>query len=319
MRDSRRSPVLNVLLAVLAAGLAVSGFFLSGDIPDSGIVSPVWLSNVLAAVTLLAIAVSLNYVNSNSFLFTSDSKLLYLPYLSAVLAFPGALTLTFFHISAFLIIWAVYYALMYVNGETRSMYSLFMAVLCSSAAAVMVPPLLYACAFIFLYVLYRRGQDIVRMLLVFLTAVLLPWLYILVWKYFFDAGGFGDFIAGYAEMLVPSLPSFSSVPVYRAVYAGLLALIGLRAVFYVLSTSWERNKAQKNAFGLSAALSVLALFLELFFTRTLTPLSVVAAAVPFSFAVFDYLSNCRREEAVAAISLLLLSSAGVRVMDFVLS
>ena len=88
MRDTRQSsPVMALLLAVAAAGMAVSAFFLpAGQDVTVSVLQSEWLSNVLALLTLLAVAVSLNYVNSNNFLFSSDSRLLYLPYLLAVLA-----------------------------------------------------------------------------------------------------------------------------------------------------------------------------------------------------------------------------------------
>ena len=140
MRDTRQSsPIMTLLLAVAAAGLAVSAFFLP-DVHECtvSIVQPEWLSNVLSLLTLLAVAVSLNYVNSNNFQFSSDSKLLYLPYLLAVMAFPGAITLTYCHLAAFLTVWTLYFTLMYVNGEYHRLYYAFMAGLVSSLSALLL-------------------------------------------------------------------------------------------------------------------------------------------------------------------------------------
>ena len=273
MRDSRQSsPVIKLLLAVAAAGLAVSAFFL----PDvhKGVVSivqPEWLSNVLSLLMLLAVAVSLNYVNSNNFQFSSDSKLLYLPYLLAVLTFPGSTTLTYCHLAAFLTVWTLYFTLMYVNGEYHRLYYAFMAGLVSSLSALMLPPLLYVCAFILLYIIYLRGQDIARLLLAYLSAILLPWIYVAVWMIVFrQPGALGDSLADFGAGLIPSLPAFSGMDIQAAIYLSLLVLIGIRAVVYIVSRDSERNKAQKNAFGLSAALSVIVLILELFFSPEMT-------------------------------------------------
>ena len=73
MRDARQSsPVMALLLAVVAAGMAVSAFFLpAGQDGTASVLQPDWLSNVLSLLTLLAVAVSLNYVNSNNFQFSS--------------------------------------------------------------------------------------------------------------------------------------------------------------------------------------------------------------------------------------------------------
>ena len=62
MRDSRQSsPVMTLLLAVAAAGMAVSAFFLP-DVHECtvSIVQPEWLSNMLSLLTLLPVAGSLN-------------------------------------------------------------------------------------------------------------------------------------------------------------------------------------------------------------------------------------------------------------------
>ena len=319
MRDSRQSsPVIKLLLAVAAAGLAVSAFFL----PDvhKGVVSivqPEWLSNVLSLLMLLAVAVSLNYVNSNNFQFTSDSKLLYLPYLLAVLTFPGSTTLTYCHLAAFLTVWTLYFTLMYVNGEYHRLYYAFMAGLVSSLSALMLPPLLYVCAFILLYIIYLRGQDIARLLLAYLSAILLPWIYVAVWMIVFrQPGALGDSLADFGAGLIPSLPAFSGMDIQAAIYLSLLVLIGIRAVVYIVSRDSERNKTQKNAFGLSAALSVIVLILELFFSPEMTAGSVVMAAVPFSFAVYDFLTNGRRTETSFFLIVLLLLAVVVRVSEF---
>ena len=76
MRDTRQSsPVMALLLAVAAAGMAVSAFFLpAGQDVTVSVLQSEWLSNVLSLLTLLAVAVSLNYVNSNNFQFSSDSR-----------------------------------------------------------------------------------------------------------------------------------------------------------------------------------------------------------------------------------------------------
>ena len=319
MRDTRQSsPVMALLLAVAAAGMAVSAFFLpAGQDVTVSVLQSEWLSNVLALLTLLAVAVSLNYVNSNNFLFSSDSRLLYLPYLLAVLAFPGAISLTYSHLAAFLTVWTMYFTLMYVNSENHRPYYAFMAGLTSSMAALMLPPLLYVCAFIMLYVIFVRGQALARLLLSYLSAVALPWVYVSVWYGFFvEDGTFRQFLADYGGGLVPSLPELSEMDLQTAIYLSLLAVIGIRAVVYIVSRSHERNKAQKNAFGLSVALSVFILILELLFGGSLPPSSIIVAAVPFSFAVFDFLSNGRRIETNILLSLLLLAAVLLRVSEF---
>ena len=227
MRDARQSsPVMALLLAVVAAGMAVSAFFLpAGQDGTASVLQPDWLSNVLSLLTLLAVAVSLNYVNSNNFQFSSDSRLLYLPYLLAVLAFPDAISLTYSHLAAFLTVWTMYFTLMYVNSENHRPYYAFMAGLTSSMAALMLPPLLYVCAFIMLYVIFVRGQALARLLLSYLSAVALPWVYVSVWYGFFvEDGTFRQFLADYGGGLVPSLPELSGMDLQTAIYLSLEAM-----------------------------------------------------------------------------------------------
>ena len=315
MRDSRQPVILIILSAVVVVGLAVSGFFI--DSGGGGLVSPLWLSHALSLVAMLVTVLSLNYVNSNNFLFTSDSRLLYLPYMLAVLAVPGCNELSIHHAAAFLTVWAVYYALMYVNSETHRLYYAFMAALVSSLSAMLLPPMLYTGAFLLLYCLWYRGQDAARLLLAFVSALILPWVYVAVWDYIFHpSSAFVDSLAAYGRSLVPSLPSFSGVGWKCMIYFVLLSVMGMRAVVYVSTRGSERNKAQKNAFGLSAALSVIVLILELFFSPEMTAGSVVMAAVPFSFAVYDFLTNGRRTETSFFLIVLLLLAVVVRVSEF---
>lgn len=315
MRDSRQPVILIVLSAVVVVGLAVSGFFI--DSGGGGLVSPLWLSHALSLVAMLVTVLSLNYVNSNNFLFTSDSRLLYLPYMLAILAVPGCNELSIHHAAAFLTVWAVYYALMYVNSETHRLYYAFMAALVSSLSAMLLPPMLYTGAFLLLYCLWYRGQDAARLLLAFVSALILPWVYVAVWDYIFHPSStFVDSLAAYGRSLVPSLPSFSGVGWKCMIYFVLLSVMGMRAVVYVSARGSERNKAQKNAFGLSAALSVIVLILELFFSPEMTAGSVVMAAVPFSFAVYDFLTNGRRTETSFFLIVLLLLAVVVRVSEF---
>lgn len=55
---------------------------------SSGIVGPAWLSVLLAVACIGATVVSMGILNSDSFLFTSDGRLLYLPYLLVVFQSP---------------------------------------------------------------------------------------------------------------------------------------------------------------------------------------------------------------------------------------
>ena len=95
----------------------------------------------------------------------------------------------------------------------------------------MLPPLLYVCAFIMLYVIFVRGQALARLLLSYLSAVALPWVYVSVWYGFFvEDGTFRQFLADYGGGLVPSLPELSGMDLQTAIYLSLLAVIGIRAV-----------------------------------------------------------------------------------------
>ena len=113
-----------------------------------------------------------------------------------------------------------------------------------------------------------------------------------------------------------SLPEIGGMPLMDMIWAGFCLLLGLRAIVFVLARGRERNKAQKNAFGLSVALSVVCLLATVFCREYREPLSVIVTAVPFSFLVFDLFTNGRRIEAGLWISLLVLAAAAMRVSEF---
>lgn len=315
MSEQRNSTVVVALLAVCAAGLAVSGFFL----PDwnglsCSIVKPMWLSHILAGLSLLAIAVSLGYINSDCFIFSSDSRLLYISYLIAVLALPCSMTLTLCHIAALLLLWSIFYSLKYINSENHRIYYSFVAGLLSSVASIMVPQLLYAGIFLLLYCIYRRAQDIARLVLSFVSAVLVPWIYVISWIYIFGDGDIAGFIGTYCSSL--SLPQFPETDIVEAVGMAFGIILGVRAVVFVVSMNRERNKAQKNSFGLSVALSVIVFVSGILYKSSVPPMFTAIAAVPLSFSVFDFLTNGRKSEVYIFIALFLLLSVSMRLSEF---
>lgn len=87
-------------------------------------------------------------------------------------------------------------------------------------------------------------------------------------------------------------------------------------MIFVLSRGRERNKAQKNSFGLSVALSVIFFLTAAFCEGLGTPLFIMPAAVPLSFVVFDLFTNGGRVEVGAWTVLLLLLAAVNRILEF---
>lgn len=315
MGDQRKSALMTVLLVACTAGLAVSGFFLpEWNGVSCGIIGPQWLSHILAAVCLLATAVSLGYINSDCFVFSSDSRLLYLPYLMAVFALPCALTLTFCHVAALLQLWSIFYALRYVNSEDHRLRYSFIAGLLSSVSAVIVPQTVFAGVFLLIYCIYRRGQDVLRLVLSYISAAAVPWIYAVSWIYISGIGSISGFFSDYGASL--ALPPFSRIGLSTAVCLGFAVLLGLRALAFVVSMNRERNKAQKNSFGLSVALSVVLLLTGILYRETLSPLFIAVAAVPFSFAVFDFFTNGRKFEVYLYLSFFLLLSVLARLLEF---
>ena len=187
MRDKRKSPLLIFLLAISVVVLAVSYFFLPDGVakPDTGLISIPWLSCAAALVCLAVTAASMGLLNYNDFLYTSDTKLLYLPYLLAALSVPGSMELSVWHIAALLILWAVFYAVRYLNSEQLRMDYIFGAMLMAGAASAIVPCLMYAQIFIFIHCLYRRGQEPLRHLLASLAGTALPWVCAAALAFFF--------------------------------------------------------------------------------------------------------------------------------------
>ena len=319
MRDKRKSPLLIFLLAISVVALAVSYFFLPDGVakPDTGLISIPWLSCAAALVCLAVTAASMGLLNYNDFLYTSDTKLLYLPYLLAALSVPGSMELSVWHIAALLILWAVFYAVRYLNSEQLRMDYIFGAMLMAGAASAIVPCLMYAQIFIFIHCLYRRGQEPLRHLLASLAGTALPWVCAAALAFFFpESFSIEGYAAFFRDGMALSLPSLSCMSVREMVWAGFGLVLGIRSVIFVLSRGRERNKAQKNSFGLSVALSVIFFLTAAFCEGLGTPLFIMPAAVPLSFVVFDLFTNGGRVEVGAWTILLLLLAAVNRILEF---
>lgn len=319
MRGNRNTLLLDYLLIIVTAASAVSCFFL----PDlrqgiqGSVISVPWLSNTLALLCLAAVAVSMGLLNYSSFLFTSGTGRLYLPYLLAVLSVPGVMSFGLHHMAALLIVWSMFFAAGYVNSENLRMDYAFGAVFTAGVASMMVPSLAYVEIFVFLYCMYVRDQGFLRYLLSSLAGAAVPWIYIAVWGFVFpDSLSAGDCAVNFRKGMALSLPDFGGIGTVELVFAVFAVVLALRATVFVLIRGRGRNKAQKNAFGLSVALSVLFLLITLFCRGIDEPLSVMTAAVPVSFVTFDFFTNGGKTESNLWIALLVLLAAVCRVSDF---
>lgn len=315
--NRRDNPLWNVFPALMIAALAISGFFLGHQVPEfMGMDLPSWLSRSLALVSITATVISIGYINSNCFIFTSDSRLLYIPYLLAVLSLPETLYMTKYHLAGLLLVWSIYYTVNYINNEPHRIRYPFMAGLTVSCAAIFVPPLVYMAALLLIYIIYRRSQDVFRMLLAFFAACLVPWIYVISVNYMLDAHSLADFMAVYAHDLLPSMPCFSELSIVETVLFVFAALLLLRSVIFVLMRSAEKNKAQNNAFRLSVALSVFIVLLVFFYFEDIRPAAVCLVVPPASFVVFDYLSKGNFTEARIFVVLMLVLAAVARITAF---
>ena len=310
MRDSRTSAILNLTLGIVSAAMAVSCFFL----PEENVP---WLSSLLALLCLAAAAVSMGILNYSSYLFTSDTKRLFLPYLICVLSVPGIMDAGPFHIAALLTVWTMFLAAGYINSDRVRMDFAFGSVLIAGAASMAVPCLVYAQIMTVLYCLYVRNQEPLRYLLSILAGAGIPWLYVVVWSFIFpDLTDLGAFLGRYAHGMELSLPSFEGMTLPEISWAVLLTLLIIRSLVFVIQRRRERNKAQKNAFGLSVALSVVMLLAVFFCGGLEEPLLLMSAGVPAAFAAYDLFINGRRAEAGVWLALLMLSAVAVRLSEF---
>ena len=310
MRDSRTSAILNLTLGIVSAAMAVSCFFL----PEENVP---WLSSLLALLCLAAAAVSMGILNYSSYLFTSDTKRLFLPYLICVLSVPGIMDAGPFHIAALLTVWTMFLAAGYINSDRVRMDFAFGSVLIAGAASMAVPCLVYAQIVTVLYCLYVRNQEPLRYLLSILAGAGIPWLYVVVWSFIFpDLTDLGAFLGRYAHGMELSLPSFEGMTLPEISWAVLLTLLIIRSLVFVIQRRRERNKAQKNAFGLSVALSVVMLLAVFFCGGLEEPLLLMSAGVPAAFAAYDLFINGRRAEAGVWLALLMLSAVAVRLSEF---
>lgn len=317
MRNDRISPLLILLMAVVVGGLAVSGLFLPDAGTVSGIVGTRWLSVFMAVACVGATVVSMGILNSDSFLFTSDSRLLYLPYLLIVFSIPGSMLFSLFHVAALLTVWAVFLAVRYVNSERVRMESIFGSMFVAGTASMMLPSVMYMEVMIFLYCLFKRRQNFLQYILSSVAGAAVPWLYILVWSYVFpDRLSFTDFAGLYMNGIAVSLPELADLSIHEHIWYSVLLLLAVRSTVYVLGRMRERNKARKNAFGLSVALSVVSVLAAVFCGWPEEPLASMAFAVPVSLVVFDFFSGAGKARVSIWIVLLVLLAAAQQVVEF---
>lgn len=318
MRDNRISPLLILLMVLLTAALGVSYFFLPGAPDRTGaLFSTPWLSALAAVLSLAAASVSMGLLNYRSFLFSADTRLLYLPFLIWILSIPGSMEFGLYHIALLLMLWSMFLALAYVSSERlRSEYA-FGAVVLAGSASIMVPPLIYTEIFIVFYCLYVRKQEPVRYLLACLAGAALPWLYVLVAGYIFPGlQGIEECAQVFSERMALTVPAPEVMQTYEMVWAGFAFLLILRSLAFSVAHRREKSKAQKNSFGFSGALAVLAILTAAFCSRLEAPLFTMTAAVPVSFLAFDLFTNGRKGEVSLWLILLMLLAVAQRVLDF---
>lgn len=319
MRGSRNTQLLDYLLIIVTAASAVSCFFLpaAGQETAGTFISLPWLSSILSMICLAAVAVSMGILNYSSFLFTSGTGRLYLPYLLTVLSVPGVMSFGFHHLSALLTVWSMFFTAGYINSEDLRTDYAFGAVLTAGVASMMVPYMTYVEIFVFLYCLYVRNQSLARYLLVSLAGAAVPWVYVAVWGFVFpDSLSLGDYAANFRHGMALNIPDFGGMRLSTLIFASFAVLLALRAMVFVLMRGRERNKAQKNSFGLSVALSVLSVLMTVFCGGFEDPLFILPAAVPVSFVTFDLFTNGRKAEVAMWIVLLVLLAAAWRILDF---
>lgn len=319
MRGSRNTLLLDYLLIIVTAASAVSCFFIPAGVQEAtdAFIAVPWLSGLLAIMCLAAVAVSMGILNYSSFLFTSGTGRLYLPYLLAVLSVPGVMSFGISHLSALLTVWSMYFAAGYVNSEDLRMDYAFGAVLTAGVASMLVPYMTYVEIFLFLYCMYVRNQSLIRYMLASLAGAAVPWVYVAVWGFVFpESLSLGEYAVNFRRGMALSLPDFGGMRLYTLIFASFAVILAMRAMVFVLIRGRERNKAQKNSFGLSVALSVLFLLLVLFTGGLEPPLAVMAAAVPVSFVTFDLFTNGGKKEVSLWIVLLVLLAAAGRILDF---
>lgn len=319
MRKGNNFPFQSYLLLTVMVGLAVSCCFLpeaSRDV-SAGIVSLPWLSGLSAMLVLAAVAVSMGLLNYSSFLFTSDVRRLYLPYLITVLSIPGVTSFGWFHIAALLTVWAMFFAAGYVTSEKVRMDYAFGAAVMSGSASIMVPSMVYVEIFIFLYCVCVRSQHYIRYLLAFWAGAALPWLYAFVLGFVFpDSVSPADCVENLRQGMRLAFPTTDGLGTVAVVWYIFILVFAFRSAIFVLFNGRDRKKAQKNAFGFSVALSLIFLLTAIFCQGLGTPLFMMVAAVPVSFVTFDFLTNGRRGEVSLWITLLILLAVGGRVLDF---
>lgn len=302
----------------VAVAMLVSAFFVpdvAGSAATVALVGTPWLSAVLSVACLLVVAMMLGYVNSNRLQYTPSSVLLYGLFGVLAYSFPASVVLTQYHLAIPLLLAGLYFMLKYAGEEGTNVTNAFYSGLSVSLASVFVPQLVWVLACFFCSGLFRRGKDALRFTVSFLTAVSVPWIYILSLGFLFPSGRLAGFAERFFNVLSFGSLEFPEASPWVIGYTALCVFIALRSILFVFTGHMEKNREQKYAFSFSAALSVVMVVIYCIYSQSLSPMFGMVAALPSSFCVFAFVTKGNRIESAIYVSLLLACAIVLRLFQ----
>lgn len=302
----------------VAVAMLVSAFFIPEVFENAmkvSVIDKTWLSALLSVLCMSFTVTLLGYVNASRLQYTSSSVLLYGMFGVLAFSFPESVVLTRYHLAIPMLLTALYFMLKYAGDEGTNVSSAFYSGLSVSLASVFVPQLVWVVACFFSSGLFRRGKDTLRFIVSFLTAVLVPWIYILSFGYLFPSSCLSGFAGQFFGMLPFGRPEFPEASPWVIAYAVLCLSIALRSILFVSTGHIEKNREQKYAFSFSASLSILMVAIYCLYSQSLSPMFGIVAALPSSFCVFAFVTKGNRFESAVYVSLLLVCAIMLRLFQ----
>lgn len=307
------------MLMLLALFLAVTSFFVMSQGGTSLILGGIndELSHILSIIILTVIAISLSYVNSNCFLFTSDSGLLWGSYLAIAFMTSGISYFTEYHIGALLLLWSIYFIIKFLTEENYKPSLLFYSILGISVTSSMIPPMIFLLPVFFIFSFSRGNGSWLKTLLTIIGGVLLPVLYIHCDCFIRDAGTFTDYFNWYLASLSLSSFGFGRQPIIYAIYVFMIAILGIRSVISVIMTYGSKNRVQKVSSVVSLSMTFAMTVIYILYFSVASRLLGIILLVPLSFSIYDFYYNVGKKEGRTFLTIFIAISAALRIYELI--
>lgn len=299
--------VPGVTLAVAAVGVIASFFITESTI----------LSHAAALACIILISLSLYYINNNCFLVSPNSSLLPSIFLLMVFANPSSIAFSRYHIVGLIMIWSVFFGVKYLSDEKEKIGMLFFSVLLASISAIVLPPMAWVFAALFVINFFLRPVGFVKYLLTCVSAAILPFIYIFSYRYMFSQMDLVPYFQNYWNTISDVEFSFAGMDIIRIFCYLMIVAMFFRSLSFAAFTITNKKRESKKLILYSYLYTVIITFLIVMYHEPGRSSSVILLSLPFSILFFDFLTNNGRKNESSAFLLLLIVVSVLYWLSFV--